>query len=144
MLRFNFTFCFILVGIKRYINVLVPHQLTSLINAFSTDSRQENSGDTIPWGKTWLFVFYYSLHNRLLSSARSILWVQISQRSYQKVSTGFFEYVYRLGLEFHPKKKTGEVASTFSKGSSISKLLEGVAFQAIPLPIGLLIAIGYF
>lgn len=141
MLRFSFVFCFLLVGIERYINVLVPHQLTLLINAFSAESQQEAPG--IPWGKILLFVFYYSLHNRLLSAARSMLWVRIRQLSYHKVSTQSFEHVHSLGLDFHLQKKTGEVVSTLRRGKSICKLFEQVAFQAIPLPIDLLIAIGY-
>lgn len=79
-----------------------------------------------------------------ISTARSILWEQISENAYKRGSTQSFAHVHRVGLEFHLKKKTREVLSTLSKGSSICKLLGRVAFRAIPLPIDLLIAIGYF
>ena len=61
-----------------------------------------------------------------------------------ELSTAVFEHVHGLSLEFHLGKKTGEVLSALSKGSSINTFLEQVTFQVVPMLIDLGVAIGYF
>jgi ABC-type transport system involved in Fe-S cluster assembly fused permease/ATPase subunit len=61
-----------------------------------------------------------------------------------ELSTAAFEHVHGLSLDFHLGKKTGEVLSALSKGSSINTFLEQVTFQVVPMLFDLIIAIGYF
>jgi ABC-type transport system involved in Fe-S cluster assembly fused permease/ATPase subunit len=80
----------------------------------------------------------------LLSSVRSSLWIPVGQYSYMELSTAAFEHVHGLSLDFHLGKKTGEVLSALSKGSSINTFLEQVTFQVVPMLIDLGVAVGYF
>ena len=137
------SFCFLLLLAQRAVNVLVPHQVQVI-----TDSLGKNEGETfqVPWFQICLYVVYRWLQGNqgLLSSLRSSLWIPVSQYSYMELSTAAFEHVHGLSLDFHLGKKTGEVLSALSKGSSINTFLEQVTFQVVPMLVDLVIAFVYF
>lgn len=137
------TVCFVLLVCQRAVNVLVPHQVQII-----TESLTDNEGKDfqVPWTQICLYVVYRWLQGNqgLLSSLRSSLWIPVSQYSYMELSTAAFEHVHGLSLDFHLGKKTGEVLSALSKGSSINTFLEQVTFQVVPMLIDLVIAFVYF
>ncbi|CAG8337394.1 unnamed protein product [Penicillium salamii] len=137
------TVCFVLLVCQRAVNVLVPRQVQII-----TDSLTDNEGKDfqVPWTQICLYVVYRWLQGNqgLLSSLRSSLWIPVSQYSYMELSTAAFEHVHGLSLDFHLGKKTGEVLSALSKGSSINTFLEQVTFQVVPMLIDLVIAFVYF
>ena len=135
--------CFALVMIQRAINVLVPMQAGTITNTLSGEGGTRKGA---VWGQICLFILYRLLQgsNGLLGAARSTLWLPISQYSYKELSTAAFEHVHGLSLEFHLGKKTGEVLSAMSKGSSINTFLEQVTFSVLPMLIDLVVAMGYF
>lgn len=134
--------CFILVLMQRVVNLAVPYQVQVITNILSEDEGELR----IPWFEICLFTFYRWLQGNqgLIGSLRSCLWIPVSQYSYMELSTAAFEHVHGLSLDFHLGKKTGEVLSALSKGSSINTFLEQVTFQVVPMLIDLCIAIGYF
>ncbi|KAJ5888210.1 hypothetical protein N7495_008251 [Penicillium taxi] len=135
--------CFILLILQRVANVLVPYQVGVVTDALSRD---DEAGFRVPWFEIFMYVVYRWLQGGqgLLSSMRSSLWIPVSQYSYMELSTAAFEHVHGLSLDFHLGKKTGEVLSALSKGSSINTFLEQVTFQVVPMLVDLGIAIGYF
>lgn len=135
-------FCFTLVGLQRVINVLVPRQVGVITNVLS----EEDGKFRVPWFDICLYILYRWLQGNqgLIGSLRSCLWIPVSQYSYMELSTAAFEHVHSLSLEFHLGKKTGEVLSALSKGSSINTFLEQVTFQVVPMLIDLVVAIVYF
>ncbi|KAJ5774292.1 Vacuolar ABC heavy metal transporter (H.t1.c1) [Penicillium paradoxum] len=139
------TFCFGLLMCQRVVNVLVPYQI-GLITGSLTKGQEEGGEFEVPWIQICLYVVYRWLQGNqgLLSSLRSSLWIPVSQYSYMELSTAAFEHVHGLSLDFHLGKKTGEVLSALSKGSSINTFLEQVTFQVVPMLVDLIIAIVYF
>ncbi|KAL8843798.1 MAG: hypothetical protein Q9176_001760 [Flavoplaca citrina] len=135
--------CFVLVMGARVINLLVPMQVGRITDILS-GGEDEQPG--VPWGQICLYIFYRLMQggNGALGALRSTLWVPVSQYSYQELSTASFEHVHGLSLDFHLGKKTGEVLSALSKGSSINTFLEQVTFQVLPMLIDLGVAIAYF
>lgn len=136
--------CFVLLVLQRIVNVLVPIQVGSIITFLA--NQQGKDTFQVPWVQISLYVLYRWLQGGqgLLSSLRSSLWIPVSQYSYMELSTAAFEHVHGLSLDFHLGKKTGEVLSALSKGSSINTFLEQITFQVVPMLIDLVIAIGYF
>ncbi|KAJ5609771.1 hypothetical protein N7528_010338 [Penicillium herquei] len=134
--------CFILLVAQRVVNVMVPHQVQVITTALAEDEGQFR----VPWFEIFMYVVYRWLQGGqgLLSSMRSSLWIPVSQYSYMELSTAAFEHVHGLSLDFHLGKKTGEVLSALSKGSSINTFLEQVTFQVVPMLIDLGVAVGYF
>lgn len=135
--------CFVLVMGARVINLLVPMQVGRITNILSGEEGEQPG---VPWGQICLYIFYRLMQggNGALGALRSTLWVPVSQYSYQELSTASFEHVHGLSLDFHLGKKTGEVLSALSKGSSINTFLEQVTFQVLPMLIDLGVAIAYF
>ena len=136
-------FCFGLVVGGRIVNILIPLQVSSITNSLSGE---EGDVSVVPWGGIALYIFYRLLQGStgVIANLRSALWIPISQYSYQELSTAAFEHVHGLSLDFHLGKKTGEVLSALSKGSSINTFLENLTFSMIPMVIDLIMAIGYF
>ena len=135
-------FCFAILMVQRLVNLLVPIQAGTITNTLSGES-EERPGAV--WLQICLYIIYRLLqgNNGLLGALRSVLWLPISQYSYKELSTASFEHVHSLSLDFHLGKKTGEVLSAMSKGSSINSFLEQVTFQVLPMLIDLGVAIGY-
>ncbi|KAJ5094193.1 hypothetical protein N7456_010054 [Penicillium angulare] len=141
-LQIVFVACFILLVAQRVVNVLVPNQVDAITTALVADEGKFR----VPWFEIFMYVVYRWLQGGqgLLSSMRSSLWIPVSQYSYMELSTAAFEHVHGLSLDFHLGKKTGEVLSALSKGSSINTFLEQVTFQVVPMLVDLAIAVGYF
>ena len=136
-------FCFAILMVQRYVNLMVPIQAGTITNTLSGESED---GPGAVWLQICLYILYRLLqgNNGLLGALRSVLWLPISQYSYKELSTASFEHVHSLSLDFHLGKKTGEVLSAMSKGSSINSFLEQITFQVLPMLIDLGVAIGYF
>lgn len=134
--------CFAILVAQRVVNLIVPLQVEVVTSALTKDAGQWR----VPWFQIFLYVVYRWLQGGqgLLASMRSSLWIPVSQYSYMELSTAAFEHVHGLSLDFHLGKKTGEVLSALSKGSSINTFLEQVTFQVVPMLIDLGIAVGYF
>ncbi|CAL5870186.1 uncharacterized protein PFLUO_LOCUS4421 [Penicillium psychrofluorescens] len=135
--------CFGLLVAQRVVNVMVPYQVEKITNILASDNGEEFR---VPWFEICMYVIYRWLQGGqgLLSSVRSSLWIPVGQYSYMELSTAAFEHVHGLSLDFHLGKKTGEVLSALSKGSSINTFLEQVTFQVVPMLIDLGVAVGYF
>lgn len=133
--------CFLLIILQRVVNVLVPNQVRIITNALSKDGDEFR----VPWLEICLYILFRWLQGNqgLIGSLRSSLWIPVSQYSYMELSTAAFEHVHGLSLDFHLGKKTGEVLSALSKGSSINTFLEQVTFQVVPMLIDLIVAIVY-
>lgn len=141
-LKLVVVFCFTLVALQRVVNVLVPRQVGTI-----TDKLAKGDGKfQVPWFDICLYILFRWLQGNqgLIGSLRSCLWIPVSQYSYMELSTAAFEHVHGLSLEFHLGKKTGEVLSALSKGSSINTFLEQVTFQVVPMLVDLVVAIVYF
>ncbi|KAJ5846582.1 hypothetical protein N7534_010251 [Penicillium rubens] len=117
------TFCFGLLICQRIVNVLVPYQIELITGSLAESS--ESDDFKVPWIQICLYVVYRWLQGSqgLLSSLRSSLWIP---------------------LRLPSRKKTGEVLSALSKGSSINTFLEQVTFQVVPMLVDLVIAIVFF
>ncbi|KAL2819372.1 hypothetical protein BDW59DRAFT_122172 [Aspergillus cavernicola] len=134
--------CFVLIILQRVVNVLVPLQVGIITNKLS----KQGDEFSVPWYDICLYILFRWLQGNqgLIGSLRSSLWIPVSQYSYMELSTAAFEHVHSLSLEFHLGKKTGEVLSALSKGSSINTFLEQVTFQVVPMLVDLCVAIVYF
>jgi ABC-type transport system involved in Fe-S cluster assembly fused permease/ATPase subunit len=100
----------------------------------------------MPWLSISLLIAFKFLQGNsgILGAARSVLWIPISQYSYQALTTASFEHVHSLSLDFHLGKRTGEVLSALSKGNAINNFLEQITFSVLPMIFDLGVAIIYF
>lgn len=135
--------CFGLVLLQRAVNIAVPLQIGKVTDELSLE---DGVGKGMPWMSISLLIAFKFLQGNsgILGAARSILWIPISQYSYQALTTASFEHVHSLSLDFHLGKRTGEVLSALSKGNAINNFLEQVTFSVLPMVFDLGVAIVYF
>ena len=135
--------CVALLVLGRLVNIAVPFQVGRIIDALAGEN-----GHTphVPVLQVGLFIIFKLLQGQsgIIHNVRSALWIPIEQYSYRELSVAAFEHVHSLSLDFHIGKKTGEVMSALSKGSSINNFLEQVSFQFLPMFFDLGAAIVYF
>lgn len=138
-LQFVVLICFFLVLLQRLVNIAVPLQVGRV-----TDELKDSH--KMPWLSISLLIGFKFLQGTsgILGAVRSVLWIPISQYSYQALTTASFEYVHGLSLDFHLGKRTGEVLSALSKGNAINNFLEQITFQVLPMIFDLGVAIVYF
>ena len=133
--------CFGIVILQRAVNMAVPLQMGIVTNQLSS-----NDGSGMPWLSISLLIAFRFLQGTsgILGAIRSVLWIPISQYSYQALTTASFEHVHSLSLDFHLGKRTGEVLSALNKGNAINNFLEQITFQVVPMVFDLGVAIVYF
>ncbi|KAH7037772.1 heavy metal tolerance protein [Microdochium trichocladiopsis] len=138
--------CFILLILLRVVNMAVPWQVGVVTNELSRPYVNPGEEWSMPWQPLGLLVLYRLLQgpSGLLGSLRALLWIPVSQHTYQALMTSAFEHVHSLSLDFHLGKRTGEVLSALNKGSSVNSFLEQITFQVFPMLIDLVVAISYF
>ncbi|KAG0648707.1 Aspirochlorine biosynthesis Q [Hyphodiscus hymeniophilus] len=135
--------CFFLVLLQRAVNIAVPLQIGKVTDELSP---KDGVSKGMPWLSISLLIAFKFLQGNsgILGAARSVLWIPISQYSYQALTTASFEHVHSLSLDFHLGKRTGEVLSALSKGNSINNFLEQITFSVLPMLFDLGVAIIYF
>ncbi|RSM00481.1 hypothetical protein CEP52_009107 [Fusarium oligoseptatum] len=143
-LQINVLICFILVLLQRLVNVAVPMQVKRVVNSLEEVIKLVADGerlsmDNFPLKNFVILGLLWILQGQsgLLGSARSILWIPVSQYSYRGLTTAAFNHVHSLSLDFHLSKRTGEVLSALNKGASINQFLEQVTFQVFPMLVDL-------
>jgi ABC-type transport system involved in Fe-S cluster assembly fused permease/ATPase subunit len=143
-LQVTVVICFILVLLQRVVNAVVPYQFAAVLGQL--EASWNSASTDLPWLGLLLFMILKILQggSGVLGAARSVLWIPVSQFSYQALSTAAFEHVHGLSLEFHLGKRTGEVLSALSKGASINTFLEQVTFQVLPMLVDLGVAVVVF
>ncbi|KAI8631408.1 hypothetical protein F5Y19DRAFT_423639 [Xylariaceae sp. FL1651] len=126
--------CVLLLIAQRVINILVPLQLGVLVDALGYGK--------IPYKELALYVVYRGLQGQqgALGSARSVLWIPVSQNLFRRLSCAAFEHVLGLSMDFHLSKRIGEVTSALSRGSAINTFLENFLFQVFPMLFDILVA----
>lgn len=134
--------CFGIVLLQRAVNIAVPLQMGTVTNKLSGKDGEKG----MPWVSISLLIAFRFLQGTsgILGAARSVLWIPISQYSYQALTTASFEHVHSLSLDFHLGKRTGEVLSALNKGNAINNFLEQITFQVLPMIFDLGVAIVYF
>jgi ABC-type transport system involved in Fe-S cluster assembly fused permease/ATPase subunit len=113
----------ILLTVNVKVNILVPLQLGILVDALGYGR--------IPYKELILYVVYRGLQGQqgAIGSARSVLWIPVSQSLFRRLSCAAFEHVLGLSMDFHLSKRIGEVTSALSRGSAINTFLENFLFQ---------------
>ncbi|XP_066149346.1 ATP-binding cassette sub-family B member 6-like isoform X2 [Euwallacea fornicatus] len=141
-------FCFVLLGIGRAANLLIP-----LYNKKIVDSLTETSSHPLEFRWDWILTYVALKFMQggggggigFLNNLRSFLWIRVQQYTTKEVQVELFRHLHSLSLRWHLNRKTGEVLRIMDRGTeSINTLLQMILFYLGPTVIDLLIAIVYF
>jgi ATP-binding cassette, subfamily B, vacuolar membrane transporter HMT1/ACLQ len=134
--------CFVLLLLQRVVNIMVPFQVGVVTDILESSEESRR----MPWAALLLLIGYKLLQgdSGALGSLRTILWIPVSQHTYRSLITAAFQHVHSLSLDFHLKKRTGEIQSALNKGGAINQFLEQITFQVLPMILDLFVAIAFF
>ncbi|KAJ8126955.1 hypothetical protein O1611_g6682 [Lasiodiplodia mahajangana] len=126
--------CVLLLIAQRIVNIMVPLQLGTLVETLGYGK--------IPYKELVLYIVYRALQGQqgVIGSARSVLWIPVSQSLFRRLSCAAFEHVLGLSMDFHLSKRIGEVTSALSRGSAINTFLENFLFQVFPMLFDIFVA----
>ncbi|KAJ9074661.1 ATP-binding cassette-type vacuolar membrane transporter Hmt1, variant 3 [Entomophthora muscae] len=129
----------------RIIGPMTPFQYKVIVDALSY---AESNPDSQISGALWRAVLVYGIlrllqgGNGLISSAQSWVLIPINQFTTRKVSIDMFSHLHDLSLDFHIKRKTGEILRVMDRGtSSVVSLMNYVVFSIFPTIADILIAV---
>lgn len=142
-LQVRATFCVTLVVLLRLLNLAVPFLYKRVVDEFSAASIDAQSHalpfKTVfyPWVCLYLVAYFFQGGSGgtsgLISNLRSYLWIPISQASYRRATLDVFTHALGMDLDFHLKRKTGELLRVMDRGTnSIQTLLSTVVFSVGP------------
>lgn len=122
----------------RFLNVLAPRQLGIVINSFGT------SPSHMPVADLLLYVFLdWLTTSSVVGSIKDYLWLFVEQNAHKAIVTATFNHIMGLSCSFHDNKKSGELYTSMSQGSSIYTLFEGFLFDLLPMLVDLVVACIY-
>jgi ATP-binding cassette subfamily B (MDR/TAP) protein 6 len=127
--------CYTLLALGRVINVLSPLSYKYIIDDLSST----NTKLVFPWFSITCYILLRFLQGGvgLLSSLQSFLWIPVSQYTTREISLKMLEHLHSLSLDFHLKRKTGEVLRVMDRGTaSVGALLSYIAFNILPVFVG--------
>ncbi|TPX30291.1 hypothetical protein SmJEL517_g06109 [Synchytrium microbalum] len=141
--------CFLLLGLGRVVNVLVPFNYKAVVDAL-TPGGSDEAGDKTPyfaWGLILVFVGLRFLQGGVgvLSSLQSYLWIPVAQYTTRKISVKMLDHLHSLSLQYHLNRKTGELLRIMDRGvNSIGSLLSYLLFNIVPVFVDILVAVIFF
>lgn len=132
--------CLLAVNI---VNVLTPRQAGLVMDSLAMTLSDPSTAST-----AWLDVLVLMALKFLVSEAgfpalRHFLWAPMEFYSAGTLSNGVYSRVMNLSSDFHDSKSTSEVTSAITAGLSVTKLLESVLFETMPMTLDLLAAFVY-
>jgi ABC-type transport system involved in Fe-S cluster assembly fused permease/ATPase subunit len=145
--------CLAILVFGRVSNVLFPLLYRAMINRYSDVLEEVAEGEHVStWGAfyppaLWYCVLWFlsGSGSGFLQSMRSYLWILVGQDTYRRTYIAVFGHLFDLSLDFHLRRKSGEIIRMTSRGISASQsVLSAILFYIIPTIVDCAIACVFF
>lgn len=120
------------------LNVLIPRQMGILLDSFS------GASTTNPWVQVLIFAaLRLAASEAGINLVRQLLWMPVDLYAEESLSVAAYNHVMNLSADFHDSKSSSDLLVAISQGKALSRLLESVCFEALPMLIDLVVAFIY-
>jgi hypothetical protein len=120
------------------LNVLIPRQMGILLDSFSGASTAN------PWVQVLIFAaLRLAASEAGIHLIRQLLWMPVDLYAEESLSVAAYNHVMNLSADFHDSKSSSDLLVAISQGKALSRLLESVCFEALPMLIDLVVAFVY-
>ncbi|KAK6062524.1 heavy metal tolerance protein [Seiridium cupressi] len=120
------------------LNVLIPRQMGIVLDALNGTSGRN------PWIEVLVFAaLRLAASEAGIQLIRSMLWLPVEYYGEEAISVAAYNHVMNLSADFHDSKSSSDLILAISHGSSISRMLESVCFDAVPMMVDLVVAFVY-
>ncbi|GAA6019380.1 hypothetical protein JCM10207_001279 [Rhodosporidiobolus poonsookiae] len=124
-------FCFAIMLVKRYVNVIVPIFFGRIISDLSAGRP--------PYVNIAIYVVVSFLQDSSDMLYR-YAWLPIEQYSEREMAMLAFDQLMGLSLAYHTRRKTGELLRILSRSEAINDFFEVLLFSFVPIIIDLPVA----
>ncbi|KAL2080930.1 hypothetical protein ACEWY4_022783 [Coilia grayii] len=138
--------CLSLMGLERFLNVLVPIYNKKIVNELSEKEAWEALAFSV-----CIYVLLKFLQGSgagmsgCVSNLRSFVWTRVQQHTSLEVQVRLFSHLHGLSLRWHLSRHTGDVLRSVDRGTaSVNNLLLYIVFSIVPTIADIIIAIIYF
>jgi ABC-type transport system involved in Fe-S cluster assembly fused permease/ATPase subunit len=126
--------CLLCLAAGRALNFLIPNQLGK-----ATD--QLLSGQA-PYGTLLIWLLLSLLRDEAgIDLIESLAKIPIEQFSYRQVTTGAFNHVMSLPMEFHAERDSAELMRAVEQGHSLTRLLRSLVLDIMPTVVDQVLAL---
>lgn len=120
------------------LNVLIPRQMGIVLDSLNGTS------DRNPWIEVLVFAsLRLAASEAGVNLIRSMLWLPVEYYGEEAISVAAYNHVMNLSADFHDSKTSSDLIVAISHGTAISRMLESICFQAVPMMIDLVVAFIY-
>ncbi|KAI0125691.1 hypothetical protein BJ170DRAFT_684947 [Xylariales sp. AK1849] len=120
------------------LNLLIPRQLGIVMDTLSGVS------DLNPWNQVLIFAaLRLAASEAGINLIRQLLWLPVENYSQEALTTAAYTHVMNLSSDFHDSKSSSDLIMAISHGTSVSRMLESICFEALPMVIDLVVAFVY-
>ncbi|KAI1866116.1 uncharacterized protein JN550_007805 [Neoarthrinium moseri] len=121
------------------LNVLIPRQMGIVLDSLSGDAKGLN-----PWIQVLIFAaLRLAASEAGIHLLRQMFWLPVEFYSQEALSVAAYNHVMNLSADFHDSKSSSDLIVAISHGTSISRMLESICFEALPMMIDLVVAFIY-
>ncbi|XP_063068960.1 ATP-binding cassette sub-family B member 6 [Engraulis encrasicolus] len=138
--------CLGLLGLERFLNVLVPIYNRKIVNELS----ERESWEALAFSVCIYVLIKYLQGSGAgvsgsVSNLRSFIWTAVQQHTSVGVQVRLFSALHGLSLRWHLGRHTGDVLRSVDRGTaSVNNLLLYIVFSIVPTMADIVIAIIYF
>lgn len=120
------------------LNVLIPRQMGIVLDALNGVT------DRNPWKEVIIFAaLRLAASEAGIHLIRQLLWLPVEYYSHEALNTAAYSHVMNLSADFHDGKSSSDLLVAITHGSAVSRMLESICFEALPMVIDLIVAFVY-
>ncbi|KAH8676063.1 hypothetical protein BX600DRAFT_194705 [Xylariales sp. PMI_506] len=120
------------------LNLLIPRQMGIVLDTLSGVS------DHNPWIQVLIFAaLRLAASEAGIHLIRQMLWIPVEYYSQEAMTVAAYNHVMNLSSDFHDAKSSSDLLVAISHGTAVSRMLESICFEALPMMIDLIVAFVY-
>lgn len=127
------------------LNIMIPRQLGIVTDALVVGKLHEclsplflTSAGHSPWVAASIYATLTFLNSgSCIGWVQFWLWRPLEQYAYQELSTAAHQHVMSLSSDFHEKKDASDIHRAVNQGQSVTRLVEMVCFEILPMLVDL-------
>lgn len=145
--------CLGLLVFGRVTNVLVPVVYKQMVDRFGDVLARVDEGEHLKmWDAFYPPALWYCVcwflggqGSGFVSNLRQFIWIRVGQDTYKRTYLAVFRHLFDLSLDFHLKRKSGEIIRLTGRGiSATQSVLNSILFYILPTIVDVFIACVYF
>jgi len=116
--RFRAVMTWVFVALSKVASIISPIFLAKATDKISKVLAKESGGAAVSSDIIWYLVIYalMSFFSKALKEAQSLIYIRVQQAAYIEIADTTFKHLHSLSLDWHLRKKMGNVVRSLDRG----------------------------